>query len=448
MIISVAGAGAGKTTTMASKIVDALTSIEPHQNIYCLAFTNAAVSRIKEKLYEHYVDIPPNIIVSTLHSFLYQEIISPYYFLLFGKHYERISPIKLPNTPEFKNKKIKELDDRGIIHISVIPQRAKWVIVKKSGDKKKDKDIRAQLLKTISCYCGKIFVDEAQDIDDDILAVIQALDAVGIPIELIGDPKQDLRGHGSFRKLLYTNEADIAYNPICHRCPQKHLKISNTLVPDAEKQISKKEEGAISLVFEKNVQPSEFLKTNNFDLAYISSRNERFETHSREDKSNHFESLNHEISEVIRQQYPCVSQYLIAKFSYYLTHCMIRNTDGGEDPQNVIRQYFKGTLDSQQYAKIISVLQKPCKETSEIPIVSTIEGIKGQDGNNCLFILTTDLAPYLFGEKTTENKTKNKLYVALTRSLNRLTIVVTLEVEKKYGAKYIQNYFAKLLSTD
>ena len=105
MIISVAGAGAGKTTTMASKIVDALTSIEPHQNIYCLAFTNAAVSRIKEKLYEHYVDIPPNIIVSTLHSFLYQEIISPYYFLLFGKHYERISPIKLPNTPEFKNKR-------------------------------------------------------------------------------------------------------------------------------------------------------------------------------------------------------------------------------------------------------------------------------------------------------------------------------------------------------
>lgn len=210
----------------------------------------------------------------------------------------------------------------------------------------------------------------------------------------------------------------------------------------------KKEEGAISLVFERNVQPSEFIKTNNFDLAYISSRNERFETHSREDKSNHFESLNHEISEVIRQQYPCVSQYLIAKFSYYLTHCMIRDTDGGADPKNVIRQYFNGTLDRQQYAKIISVLQKPCKETSKIPIVSTIEGIKGQDGNNCLFILTTDLAPYLFGEKTTENKTKNKLYVALTRSLNRLTILVTLEVEAKYGAQYIQDCFAKLLSTE
>ena len=135
---------------------------------------------------------------------------------MFGKHYERISPVDLPDSPAFKNKMIKELDDRGIIHISVIPQRAKWVVVKKSGDKKKDKNLRAQLLKTISCYCGKIFIDEAQDIDDDILAVIQALDAVGIPIELIGDPKQDLRGRGSFRKLLDTYEADIAYNPISY----------------------------------------------------------------------------------------------------------------------------------------------------------------------------------------------------------------------------------------
>lgn len=446
MKISIAGAGAGKTTTMSSKIVDALDSIKSYQNIYCLAFTNAAVSRIKEKLYEHYVEIPPNIIVSTLHSFLYQEIISPYYFLLFGKHYERISPINLPDTPAFKNKKIKELDDRGIIHISVIPQRAKWVVVKKSGDKKKDKNLRAQLLKTISCYCGKIFIDEAQDIDDDILAVIQALDAVKIPIELIGDPKQDLRGHGSFRKLLDTYEADIAYNPICHRCPQKHLKISNMLVPDAEKQISKKEDGVVNFIFESNIQPAEFLKTNSFDLAYISARNERFETHSNEDSLNYFESLNHEISEVIRQRHPCASRYLLAKSSYYLTHCMARDFDGGSDPKNVIRRYFNNTLDKTQYAKIISALQKPIQRTVSVPVVSTIEGIKGQDGDNCLFILTADLAPYLFGEKTAENKTKNKLYVALTRSLNKMTILITLEVEKRYSKQYILDYFSNLLS--
>ena len=159
-------------------------------------------------------------------------------------------------------------------------------------------------------------------------------------------------------------------------------------------------------------------------------RHKRFETHSREDSTNNFESLNHEISEVVKQRYSKASKYLLAKLSYYLTHCMIRDVYGGVEPQNVIRQYFAGSLDRQQYAKIISTLQKPAKETAEIPIVSTIEGIKGQDGDKCLFILTTDLAPYLFRENTTENRTKNKLYVALTRSLNSLTILITLEVDR------------------
>ena len=68
MKISVAGAGAGKTTEMASKIFADYTTIKAYQNIYCLAFTNAAVSRIKEKLLEYYVEIPSNIIVCTLHS--------------------------------------------------------------------------------------------------------------------------------------------------------------------------------------------------------------------------------------------------------------------------------------------------------------------------------------------------------------------------------------------
>ena len=38
-----------------------------------------------------------------------------------------------------------------------------------------------------------------------------------------------------------------------------------------------------------------------------------------------------------------------------------------------------------------------------------------------MFILTTDLAAYLFGDKIEDNATKNKLYVALTRSLEKHT---------------------------
>ena len=174
------------------------------------------------------------------------------------------------------------------------------------------------------------------------------------------------------------------------------------LVPDAEKQVSKKEDGVVNFIFESNIHPAEFLKTNIFDLAYISARNERFETHSNEDSMSYFESLNHEISDVIRQHRPRASRYLLAKFSYYLTHCMARDVNDGSDPKNVIRRYFNGTLDRTQYAKLMSVLQRPIYRTVSVPVVSTIEGIKGQgqidypEGDNCLFILAQDLAPYLF----------------------------------------------------
>lgn len=66
------------------------------------------------------------------------------------------------------------------------------------------------------------------------------------------------------------------------------------------------------------------------------------------------------------------------------------------------------------------------------------------DGETCLFILTNDLVAYLFNDNNTEaNKTKNKLYVALTRLLNELSIYK--EVENKYTKKRIQDFFERYL---
>ena len=63
------------------------------------------------------------------------------------------------------------------------------------------------------------------------------------------------------------------------------------------------------------------------------------------------------------------------------------------------------------------------------------------EGEKCLFILTNDLAAYLFDDNTEANKTKNKLYVALTRSLNELSIYILEEVENKYTKKEIIKEF-------
>ena len=77
----------------------------------------------------------------------------------------------------------------------------------------------------------------------------------------------------------------------------------------------------------------------------------------------------------------------------------------------------------------------------DIPVVSSIEIIKGREAERCLFILSPDLAPYLFREKTEDNKTSHLLYVALTRSLDYLTILVMKEVEETYTRDKILCFF-------
>ncbi|EOS7805310.1 hypothetical protein E3O86_RS13160 [Enterococcus hirae] len=102
-------------------------------------------------------------------------------------------------------------------------------------------------------------------------------------------------------------------------------------------------------------------------------------------------------------------------------------------------------MDTKTYAKIINSLKSNVKESNDKISVSSIDKIKGREGENCLFILTNDLAPYLFGDKKNNNKTKNRLYVALTRSLDKLSIVVSKGVEELYSKDFVSNYFKQFI---
>ena len=86
------------------------------------------------------------------------------------------------------------------------------------------------------------------------------------------------------------------------------------------------------------------------------------------------------------------------------------------------------------------ILQFICKMI-DIPVVSSIEIVKGREAKRCLFVLSPDLAPYLFREKKEDNKTSHLLYVALTRSLDHITILVMKEVENKYTRDKILKHF-------
>lgn len=448
MRISVAGAGAGKTTKMADKIIASHESVAEHLNIYCIAFTNNAAEHIANKLVEHFGIVPKRIKVSTIHSFLYQEIIRPYYFLLYGKQYEKISRIKLPQDAKTKNWKIQQLDKKNIIHIDAFSQRAMWVMVKKSSDRKREKELRKVIHKEFSKYCGAIYIDEAQDIDVNVLQIVKQLIDMDIPLEIMGDPKQDLKGFGNLRKLVELYPQNVEYITECHRCPQIHLDISNELITDSERQKSCCGlEGVITVLYENDIDVEKNIKDNNFDLKYISMKNNRYETHGIDERSKKFDTLYYELVETVEKLFPDESsRTVIERVAYFWTGKLLKIYGETQDAQKAMRTVFKSNrLTSKDYARIIQIVQQNVLEVEGI-VVNSIESIKGREGYNCLFILTMDLAEYLLAKKKSDNKTKNKLYVALTRSLDKLTVLITNEVEEKYGREEINRHLRSGLS--
>ncbi|MCH4039171.1 MAG: UvrD-helicase domain-containing protein [Lachnospiraceae bacterium] len=450
MIINVAGAGAGKTTKMAGLVTRC--KVPDGKIIFCIAFTNAAVGNITAKVQKACGEIPDNIKISTIHSFLYQELIKPFYYFLYGKQYEGVSVIDLPSDPRYKNKRISRLETEGLLHYTKIPERAKWVVYQKSGDRKATRDKRRRILNGFSEYCYEIFVDEAQDINDDLLTIFKALENAGVNIILYGDPKQDIKGTGCFRQLIEEAE-EVKYLSECHRCPQIHLDLSNTIAAEQEQQVADEtnSEGSINIYFQSDIDDiNEFLAAGHYGLKYISSKRDGFLTHARESAGQRFNTVLYEISKVMAPQWnDKASDFALKQGAFYIAEQVIMNLDNGVSASNIIRDcQRKGIipiLSKADYAELTSVLQKKESAQSDIPVVQSIESVKGLEADRCLFILTMDLAPYLFRKKMEDNKVSHLLYVALTRSLDNLSILITKDVEHKYTRKYCMGFFAKYI---
>lgn len=123
--------------------------------------------------------------------------------------------------------------------------------------------------------------------------------------------------------------------------------------------------------------------------------------------------------------------------------CIKSNTD-----IDIKNELFRIGIKEEGNGKITSYINKIVagrekKSGVGTVLISSIESIKGQEGRQCLFILTPDLAKYLFKKNTKDNKMKNLLYVALTRSLETLTIYVTKKVEDGYSRDAIHGFFEK-----
>lgn len=448
MRITVAGAGAGKTTRMASRIQSC--HIPDGKVVYCVAFTNAAVDNIQSKLCDANLSAN-NIKVSTIHSFLYSELIQPFYHLLFDKRYQGISVIDLPNNYVHRNSYISELDEQGLLHQTKIPEKAKWVVYKSSKDRALTRKLRARVLDVFASYCHGIFVDEAQDIDKDMQVVLTALDAAGIDVELHGDPKQDIKGHGCFRTLIKKYEK-VEYRSECHRCPRSHLQLSNTLASDLEQQEADagKCDGTVNVLFETDLDVANHIAEHAYGLCYISHRTERYETHAGNAGSGQLKTLYYEVLRAIENRHgDSLGDLEKRRCAYYIAVSMMKAVANGTAPKETISKCIKARYfdySKKTFDRMYSVLTGGKDANKCKVIVKSIESIKGLESEKCLFILTTDLAPYLLGNKSDDNRTKHLLYVALTRSLSELTILVTKEVEKSFGREEIKTILKGMLA--
>lgn len=447
MKIVVAGAGSGKTTSMAKVVLERLKEIVDGKMIYVVTYTNAARDRIRELIIQENGSIPKNLQIETSHAFLLREVIFPFHHIVFVKQFKRVSHISLPDFPIYKASKIRELEENSVIHVERVSEIAKWVLCRKSNDNKLVRDKRVKVLSIISRYLDSVYVDEAQDMDDHFIDIIKSLNSHKIITHLIGDPKQDLRGRNSFRQLVLENEKDIEYLQMNYRCPTSHVILSNRYVPKLEEQQSNPDaKGELGYLFESEINLSALINKSDLDLVYILKKNERFLTHA-EDRFISDKNLEYELELIIGRSK--VTNNSIDRVLYYLKKKIISflSTKNNFEIFDVIEEDLSISLSRQEKGKFRGPLDEIRNSAAKVDgiVVRSIDSVKGLEGSRCLLILTTDLAAYLFDDKTENNKTKNYLYVALTRSQNLLLFLISKEVEEKYTKVQVSKILESLL---
>lgn len=433
MKIIVAGAGAGKTTSMAEEVTERYRQLTDNKIIYVITYTNAAKDHIKNKLTEELGTIPSNIKVETSHAFLLHELIIPFHRLLYNVHFSSVSLINLPTEPIYKAKKLKELQNQNIIHVDEVTKIAKYVLCGKSNDKIKIKQMREKIINIFRNYLDSIFMDEAQDMDEHLSQLVQKLDSAGFYLHLVGDPKQDLRGYQQFRSLITSHESSVEYLNQNRRCPDAHIILANLYTNKKERQqLSSKNKGVLNLVFESATDLDALLNDPKWDYKYISKKQACYYTGTSINEKP-LELLSYELKLLVKRS--SFKKYSLEQTVYILADWIIKKLSLLDNVTiiNGISHSLALNLTKSEKGHLDVAIELNRLETKlEGFLVHSIDKVKGLEGERCLFILTTDLADYLFKIKTNQNKMMNYLYVALTRATNELTILITENVENQY----------------
>lgn len=443
--VKVACAGAGKTYAMAEEILNFNTYNTEEKDIIAITYTNTARDNIYNNIHKQNLTIPTRIKISTIHSFLLEYIIYPYSNYILSKKYSTATSIPLSDNFVFKNKRISELEKKQIVHNEKVFKLSKQIIVPYKGDnvliRKKKNIILEHLLSSISA----IFVDESQDLDDDVIRVLEFLGNNGIYVYMIGDPKQALKYPQVFKEFVnnvcenkISSFENLPSNNITRRLPKKHVDVSNIICNCLEKQTTIKEiDGSLKYIYSDDTEFQNIYNSfqNDSSMCYIKRKNKQFNTQN----NDKIDSIL--LEEILKLNLNNDDKDALLFEKIHELYALISKKNNTQLGLKSFLNKYQITLNSNDYAKLISSLDN--KQNGIFNILS-IDKVKGLEKENCMFILDDSLLEYLFKIKTKSNKEMNYLYVGLTRSTKNLLLVIDVQNLKKFNKDFIDKKMVEL----
>ncbi|MDS7905614.1 AAA family ATPase [Klebsiella pasteurii] len=456
--VQIAGAGAGKTHGLASQIAAKLAEAETDKKIHALTYTNTARDKIKSALKMHTDGARVN--VDTVHSFLLNEIIFPYAYYILGEKYKSISLEQLPENPRYKNNRITTLKRRGIIHVENVYILAKQILDKtnaknKSKTSKGKVDFVHGLLKNL---ISSIFIDEVQDLDEDCLRVFHVLGSIGIYVYMIGDPKQAIKHPNSLNNYIEEfkkEDSNVVFeniNNVTRRVPNSSLRISNYFCYADQQQTNITDfEGSIHYIYNDTMNFENAIQQCilNDKLVIINQKNNFYCTNLERDNIIPYELAtiledgpkrnNRDpkiyINSIVIDLVERIKQFPDTPNNQAANHIIKIH-----DLSALLRGFKNGFALFYAFSESLAN-----KGTTTNYLVKSIEAVKGLDSDIVFFILSNSFTQYLCDEnidkKNRFNKEWKKLYVALTRSKDKLVFVLDKRLINAENLEKYETFF-------
>ena len=203
-ILVIAGPGAGKTFGMVNEIIHSLNKLSPAKYMVVITYTNSATNNIKERLAKR-IQIPPNLFIGTMHSFLNKFIVIPFSSF----HNNDIKGEKLfiqCQTDDVfdkikkETKKTYDFKEENFIKkkIRTSMQKNGYITYDQTVTIAKQCFENKRIKKIISNRIQYLFVDEFQDTSNSIFFIIESIrKEKQTQIYCVGDPEQYIQSFSS-----------------------------------------------------------------------------------------------------------------------------------------------------------------------------------------------------------------------------------------------------------